>query len=373
MKKMILALSAMSLLLAGCQGAVDPNEEDNKVDNKVDISELKGSITLSTDRKVIGADGKYEAKLTVILMDSHGEEYDVTSDVEIFIEGQDTPMADPVFKTNVEGDYVFYAVRGFDISNSVSVQAVKGVPALPADPDAANTSFAHRMLLVQHTGNECPNCPGLMDILKRIGDDENYASRYHHVASHSYNSTDAAFSLAAQTLSKNMDVHNYPMLTYNLTTDSGYFEDEVKESIMSLSKEVAQVGICASSTVEDDKIIANVAIKSAVDSKYRIAVWVLEDNIHSPQSGATASWHNMHSNCLRLMYGQDKIEGIYGRSVGLVEAGATKDMVVAIDWDPEWIIQNCELMIIVTDADGVVELANCTYCPAQGSVSYNYL
>lgn len=372
MKNVILALSMMSMLFIGCQGTVDPNTEDPN-NNQGNTEDLKGSITLYADKKVINADGAYVSELSVRLMDSHGKEHDVTADVEIYIEGEDAPISDPHFKTTVAGDYVFYAMRGFDISNSVTVQAVKGVPQLPADPDASKTSFAHRMLLVQHTGNECPNCPKLMDIMKHIADDDQYNSRYLYVASHSYNATDAAYSSAAQTLSKNFGVTLYPMLTYNLTEKQGYFEDEVKENILSMSKDVAEVGICASSKVEDDKIIANIAIKSAIDSKYRIAVWVLEDNIHSPQSGATSSWHNNHSNCLRLMYGQDKIEGIFGRAVGSVEAGASEDMIVAIDLDPKWVVDNCKLLIIATDAAGVAELANCVYCPVQGSVAYNYL
>ena len=73
------------------------------------------------------------------------------------------------------------------------------------------------------------------------------------------------------------------------------------------------------------------------------------------------------------MYGQDKIEGIFGRAVGEVKAGASEDMIVAMDLNYDWIIQNCKLLIIVTDADGVAELANCVYCPLQGSVAYNYL
>ena len=376
MKNVILALSMMSMLFIGCQGTVDPNEDGN-TEKPGNTDDLKGNITLSADKKVINADGVYSSELSVRLIDTHGKEYDVTNDVEIYIEGEDNPISDPHFKTTVEGDYVFYAVRGFDISNSVTVQAVKGVPALPADPDAAKTSFAHRMLLVQHTGNECPNCPKLMDILKHIADDDQYNSRYLHVASHSYNASDAAYSSAAHTLSKNFGVTLYPMLTYNLTEKHPYSEEDVKAAIkaaiMSMSKEKADVGISASASVVGDRIIANVSVKSAVDAKYRVSVWVLEDNIHSPQSGATSSWHNNHNNCLRLMYGKEKTECIYGRSLGLVEAGASKDMIAAIDIEKNWVVENCKLLIIVSEAGAAVELANCVYCPLDGSVSYNYL
>ncbi len=385
MKKLIfLALAA--LMMNACQGTVDPEQEnpkdnteqegpnDDNQDPNEDTSDLEGAITLYAEREVIKADGAYSSKLSVILLDRHGEEHDVTSEVEIYCEGEDTPITDPDFKTTEEGEYVFYAMRGFDISNSVTVRAVKGVPALPADTDAANTRFDHRMLLLQHTGNECPNCPMVMDILKRLADDEQYNTIYNHVASHSYNTSDAAFSSAAQTLSKAMNLtRNYPMVTYNLTTEDGFFEEEIKESLLAHSKETADAGIAASSAVVDNSVRVNVSIKSAVDSKYRVAVWLLEDNIHSPQSGATASWQNMHSNCLRYMYGNEKAECIYGKTIGLVEAGTSKDMIAAFDLDPEWKAENCKLMIIAVAGNGEYGLVNCTYCPIDGSVSYDYL
>lgn len=373
MKKILNFLSAISFCLVSCQGTVDPGNQDD-TNNAGNTDNLEGNITLYAQKDVIKADGAYASELSVILVDNHGEEHDVTKDVEIYIEGQDEPVKDVNFKTTFEGDYAFYAVRGFDISNTVTVKAVKGVPALPADPDAAKTSFAHRMLLVQHTGNECPNCPKLMDILKHIADDEEYASRYLHVASHSYNSTDAAYSSAAQTLSKTMNLtKNYPMVTYNLTTDDGYFEDEVKETIMSLSKEKADAGISASAAIVGDDLLVNVSLKSAIASKYRLSVWVLEDNIHSPQSGATAAWHNMHSNCLRLMYGSEKNEQIYGKHLGMIEAGESVDMIAAIQMDEEWIVENCKLLIVAVSGSGDYSLVNCTYCPVEGSISYSYL
>ncbi|MBO5709137.1 MAG: Omp28-related outer membrane protein [Bacteroidales bacterium] len=368
--KKLFYLTIAALMMGACQGTADP-EQENQKDN---TSDLEGAITLYAEKGVIKADGVYSSKLTVILLDRRGEEHDVTDDVEIYCEGNDAPLSGSDFKTETEGEYVLYAMRGFDISNSVTVRAVNGVPELPADQDAANTAFAHRMLLLQHTGSECPNCPALMDILKRLSENDAYKDLYYHVASHSYNESDAAYSSAAQTLSKAMNLTgNYPMVTYNLTTENGFFEENIKETLLSLSKESAEAGIAASSVVDGDKVRVNINIKSAVDSKYRVAVWVLEDNIHSPQSGATASWHNMHSNCLRYMYGDEKTECIYGKNLGLVKAGESKDIIAAFNLDQEWVKENCKLMIIAVSANDDYHLANCTNCPIEGTVSYDYL
>jgi len=137
MKKTLFMALLAPVFLFGCQG-VTP--DDSETPGGGSTSDLKGTITLYADHDIIMADGSYVAELTVLLTDNAGVEHDVTSAVEIYYEGNDEPIASPKFKTSVEGEYDFYAVRGFDISNTVSVKAVKGVPALPNDsePDATD-------------------------------------------------------------------------------------------------------------------------------------------------------------------------------------------------------------------------------------------
>lgn len=375
MKKTLFLLTLVLTVLVGCLGTVDP-EIAGPVDNDKKPTggdtELSGPITLYTDNDIIIADDAYTARLTVLLMDKAGVEHDVTSEVEIYCNNGDIPVADADFKTSVEGEYEFYAVRGFEISNTVKVKAVKGVPSLPQDPDAEALDFRHRMILLQHTGNECPNCPSLMETLKNLAGDEEYSSLYHHIASHSYNSSDAAYSSSAASLSKELDVHYYPWLTFNLTTENAYQLNEIKAGIDKFSKDKADVGICAATLLSGNSIYVNVGIKAAVSSKYRVAVWLLEDNIRSTQSGATASWQNMHDNCLRAMAGLTKNECIYGKSIGTVDSGENYDFIAAVDGlEQGWNTDNCKIMVIVVSANDY-ELVNCAVCPLDGTVSYEY-
>lgn len=46
-----------------------------------------------------------------------------------------------------------------------------GIPELPADPQEGSTSFQHRIMLLQHTGTYCPNCPKLMSSLKEVAEE----------------------------------------------------------------------------------------------------------------------------------------------------------------------------------------------------------
>ena len=118
MKKTLFMALLAPVFLFGCQG-VTP--DDSETPGGGSTSDLKGTITLYADHDIIMADGSYATELTVLLTDNSGVEHDVTSDVEIYYEGNDTPLTSPEFKTSVEDEYRFYAVRGFDISNSVAV------------------------------------------------------------------------------------------------------------------------------------------------------------------------------------------------------------------------------------------------------------
>lgn len=373
MKRILFFAVFLPFFLAGCEGTAPENVGETPAGPGTgNISELTGTITLYTDNDIIKADDAYTAKLTVLLMDKAGVEHDVTSEVEIYCNNGDEPVADTDFRTSDEGDYEFYAVRGFDISNTVTVRAVKGVPELPAAPDAGTDGFRHKMMLLQHTGNECPNCPALMETLRLLADDDEYNSLYHHVASHSYNSSDAAYSSAASSLSKELGVHYYPWLTFNLSTENGYTLGEIKDGIDRLHKDAADAGICAAATLAGNSVYVNVGVKSEVTSKYRVAVWLLEDNIRSVQSGANASWQNMHENCLRAMAGSGKNETIYGKSIGTVEAGESYDFIAAVDGvEPGWNEDNLKVMVIVVSGEDY-DLVNCAVCPLGGEVAYDY-
>lgn len=252
------------------------------------------------------------------------------------------------------------------------------IPELPADPQPENTSFSHRIMLVQHTGTYCPNCPTLMASLKALAEDEAYVSRYQHVAAHSYNeSGDAAYSAAAANLSQAFCSGYYPELTFNLTdenTGTSLSVNTIKEHIDVLHKETADVGIAAAVEQTGSSLGVKVQIKSAEENQYRIAVWVLEDNIKSRQKGASEEWMNTHSNAIRAMAGQTINLRIYGEKAGVLKEGETAEKSFTIALEEGWNPENCKVLIIVNEAgsDGRYDLANCAICPIGDAITYNY-
>ncbi len=251
------------------------------------------------------------------------------------------------------------------------------IPELPSDPQPGNTSFRHRIMLLQHTGAECPNCPQLMTSLKELAEDNAYNSLYNHVASHSYNKNDAAYSEAASKISTALGHYFWPDLTFNLTKENLDGKTDVsliKSGIDKRIKAHADAGISAAVKKSGDTIGINVGIKAAKTNTYRVTAWLLEDGIENQQSGATASWMHTHNNALRKMAGTSLNMQIYGEKLGTVNAGETAEKSFAITLDKSWKAENCKVLILVNadDSNGKFDLANCAVCLIDSSIKYEY-
>lgn len=252
------------------------------------------------------------------------------------------------------------------------------VPELPADPQEGSTSFTHRILLLQHTGTYCPNCPRLMSSLKELSEDKEYNGLYHHVAAHSYNEEgDAAYSTAAANLSQAFCSGYYPELTFNLTTaNTGTSTDvsSIKENIDRLIKETADAGISASAALDGNIITVHAEIKAAKEGAYRIAAWLLEDGIESEQEGASESWQHIHNNAVRAMAGSSLNLRIYGEKTGTLSPGSKAGKTFIITMEEGWNAENCKILILAnaTDSNGKVDIVNCAICPIGENVEYEY-
>ncbi len=248
---------------------------------------------------------------------------------------------------------------------------------LPDDPQPQSTDFSHRIMLLQHTGTACPNCPRLMTSLKEIAEDPGYAAKYQHVASHSYNTDDPAWSEAAKKISDAF-CKAYPELTFNLsgeTTGDDTSVATIKRYIDQMHKESADAGIAAAAQVNGNALSVKVQVKAATENSYRVTAWVLEDDIKAQQSsnGAVEEWMHIHENVLRAFSGTSLNLGIYGEKLGTLKAGETAEKDLTIEIQKGWKTENCKIFIIVNSSkDGKFDVANCTICPIGGNVTYQY-
>lgn len=251
------------------------------------------------------------------------------------------------------------------------------IPELPVDPYPDKTSFQHRIILLQHTGTACVNCPTLMTSLKALSEDEEYRDRYQHVAAHSYNDSDLAYSAAAANLSQAFCSGYYPELTFNLTnenTGTSLSVETIKSHIDALHSDEADAGISASVLKTGNSLGINVRVKSAKKNQYRVAAWVLEDGIRSRQEGASEDWMSTHNNALRAMVGSSLNLRIYGEKVGELDKGDSAEKSFVVPLDEGWNAENCKVLVVVNAAraDGKYDLVNCEICPIGGNVPYKY-
>ena len=226
---------------------------------------------------------------------------DITAQATIFDRSHDFVEVPNPFTPTADGKYEFYAVAGNIITETVVVTVLPSIPELPADSDEANTSFKHRILLIDHTGNTCGYCPQMMLALKEVSESGDYHSKYYEAMAHSYASTDPATSAAANAISSYYGVNSYPTLTYNFLhpTTSSFNAEHIKQQIDAQWKEAADAGIAASASLAAKSVVVNTEVKAAVENEYRITAWLLEDGIEANQINATESWMNIHNNAIR--------------------------------------------------------------------------
>ena len=343
-----------------------------------DVPVIEGQMAFYADAVQLRSDGTDAVTFTVEVTDGEGMKHNVTEHAEIYLNFEKTPLTSNVFTTEKEGEYVFYAVYGLKVSEDIVITAINDVPDLPADPQEDNLSFRHRMLLVQHTGATCSNCPRMMESLKKLSEDEAYSSLYHHAASHSYNGGEAddAYSEAARDLSMAYNITGlYPMLTFNLTSVSvGTELSEIKAQIDALKMDEAPVGIAAAAKVSGNDVLVNVEVKAAEENNYRVAVWLLEDDIYSLQSGMSESWHNTHHNALRYAAGKASQLSFVGDKLGRLSGGEKAGKTFVLPLEDTWVAENCEALVIVTAADenGNYDVVNCALCQVGETVTYDY-
>lgn len=353
--KFFALIAASASMFVGCTPQTDEPTNES------------GDANLSVVSSVVEVNNPIEFKVEDL------EGNDVTSMSTIFNGSTFDEVANPYIPT-ADGKYKFYAVYGDAISNYVDVVVTPTVPALPEDAEPANTSFKHRILLVDHTGNTCNYCPRMMMALKEIEEDEKYHGKYYEAMSHSYSQSDPASSSAAFAVSGHFSIKDYPTLTYNFyhSTTSSSNAEHIKNQIDALWKESADASVTASTSFATKSVVVNTAVKAAVAGEYCINAWLLEDGIEAKQTGATAEWMNIHNNAIRNVA---TTEPLTGYELGVIEAGKSAEQVLSLDiTSTAWNRDNLKVMLIVSKKNdkGKFDVANVAVCPLNESITYDY-
>lgn len=347
----------------------ETHEQEKPKKGKVTLIASNNSVEVNTPITftVIAEDGTdITAKATIM---------DKTNNRFVIVPNPYTPTED--------GEYIFFAYGDKFDSDAITVNVVPTIPALPTDAEPENTSFYHRILLVDHTGTACKYCPHMMKALKEVAEDKGgYHDKYYEALAHSYGTSDPAGSDAANGISSDFHISNYPTVTINFQNSIRIlWEDAVapiKSQIDMLWKaEGANAGIAATTSLATKCVVVNAEVKAAVTNDYHITAWLLQDGIDEPQVGATEDWMRIHNNAIRQRI---KASSITGVDLGNIVAGNTVSTALTLDisknnWGINTDKANFKVLIIVSEKNdkGKFEVANVAICKIDDSVTYEYL
>ena len=352
------ALALAALAIVGCEPTT--GNDDQKPTGDAVLTANNNSVEVNTP-----------ISFTVTASDGA----DLTAEAIIYDKSHDYAVVENPYTPTMDGEYEFYAVIGNIITPSIKVNVVPTVPALPEDAQPENTSFNHRILLVDHTGNTCGYCPQMMAALKEVSETGDYHSKYYEAMAHTYSSGDPAYSGAANVVSGHHGVSAYPTLTYNFYhgTTSSYNAAHIMGQIDALWRaEGAEAGIAAAATLASTSVIVNTEVKAAVTNDYHVTAWLLEDGIYAKQTNATEEWMNTHDNAIRQRVTSDDITGV---DLGTIAAGETASTALTLKIiGNKWVRENLKVMVIVSakNEKGKYEVANVAICPMDDVVTYDY-
>ena len=376
------AFALAAIAMVGCEPIPGNNDDQPNTPNTPSdpSTPTSGAITLTVDKTAVSLEETVTFKV-----EQKGEDgvvYDVTDQSTIY--NDDLEEIGTTFTPTESGRYSFFATKGAENSNYVTVTVMASTPDLPSDLQPERLTFKHRALVIDHTGMNCPACPYAMDELVKLAktDWHNY---YNEVTCHAggYASGDPANSAAANALNGFQAgfITGYPSIVVNFYTGTrDYGSSSIINALSGvIKKDGADVGISLAVTGDSQSVYCAAQLKAKEANEYKVTAWLLENNIYcAGQKGADPSkdYHKIYNHALRNIAGEYSKTNVQGESIGTLESGKTYDCAFELPIvSTKWAWENMEVLVIVSakDANGRWEVVNSAVCPVNDALEYEYI
>lgn len=258
---------------------------------------------------------------------------------------------------------------------------------LPEDPYPSALDFSRRILLMDHTGVSCGNCPLMTMALRSLAEDPAYADKFTLLMLHAYGSDPMKTNLVKEISDKycNGGINGYPYVTPDFKSiGSGVYEnvnrniDQLKTLIDGEFINVVPSGIASIASLDGNDINITLTVKAGEDARYRAGAFLIEDDIiavqenYHPELTGDADFY-IHNNVVRSVVGRDEEGGFTGIDLGVVRKGQTAYTQETITMNQGWKKENCHLVIYVTEEiDGKYICVNSAYAPIDGTTTFAY-
>ncbi len=374
MKKIFGFIAPLAALLFFACDPIDNGEENN--------SSTSGVLEITTSTTMIQANGTDSAVLTVTL-----DGVEITDGVVFHDASDDSEisLSNNTFTTTVAGSYTIWAeYKIYTTSTDVTIVAVDfEIPELAADSQPSSTSFHKDLFLVQFTGTSCQYCPGMVDILDKLAEDDDYNTRYHRAAIHSYGTTDAAYYSNGSSIANAFGVSGYPYVVLDMYGSTSNYTSYTAFTTLfetAYDRTTCPAGISVNSVYDDNVIVVTVGVKAAISANFRVGLWVLEDGIYSVQTrnsnvGTSGKDYNTHDDCVRYTdcRNSSATYDYTGKTLGYLTAGSEDKYAFSVDISSSWDWDNIHLLAFVTyQSSSGYSTANCVdFLPGE-TIGYQY-
>lgn len=351
--KYLLSTLAVPALLLGtaCSGSGDDPTPDEP------------TLTLKADKATITADGTDKATFTVRL-----DGADVTSQATIRCTTTGETLSGATFTATEAKTYDFVASCEGNESPKVSVTAT--APEIPFE-----SQFRRHVAVMKFTGAHCAFCPDGSRFLDLII--ERFKEGNVHIMqlySRQFREDDIVLDIPVTDDMEReyLKGNGYPSMLIDQRDCWDYANNrsEIRPSIQASLDEGAHCGVAVESAVEGSKVKVKARLTSERTENYRLAVYVLENNIIGEQldGGRPIKDYN-HSHVVRGIFSPGSYKG---DNLGEVAAGEEIVKEYAFDLDAAWAVEECSVYVLALDAEGHVN--NLRHCALKdGLADYDRL
>lgn len=365
------------LLTVFALSACSEDDEPDKPTPDEPTTTVEDAVLTASKTEIV-ANGKDEVTFTV-----QCGEVDVTAQSIIMHNG--AKIDGHVFSTNEAGQHEFYAVY-HAADDSYQVTKKLTVTATP-DPEQF-TDFRRRVLAIQGTGTWCGYCPRLGSGILYFCENDTHSDDVLFVAAHS---ADALSNNFSHTIINHLSMDRLPAMKLNLDNgitvgtggglDAAAIAYNIRNSVDMILRTPAKTAIKATASKPDANgdITINADIKAGVAASYRVAAWLIEDNVFSKQydpygyGGSEAIFDN-HNNVLRASSSQNATGDLLnGKSS--IEAKTIEQFSCTLNTNTAKVknTENCRVLIVVTAYNsGIFTVDNVINVPLGKTVDYEY-
>lgn len=221
--------------------------------------------------------------------------------------------------------------------------------------------YRRRSLITQYTGTWCGNCPPVIASIHHFMENDSNPDDVAFAAIHARDAMETGFATTVRTYE---GVSSYPRMYINFVkevnknTNPTMGAKTIRAMVDAQNKVQARTGIAATVSELDEQGNVTFDAKLAVTTRgmYRIAVWVVEDNIYGSQTDNSGSFDteviSNHMNVLRGSTATSAMGDIISETDipanSVIEYKRTLNLKELKDRNDINNIENCRFIVVVT-------------------------